>query len=62
MLNEGSKVLDIVLIGTGISGLNFIDKYTEKKKILHVISPKDDLKKFQKNVILFIAFSNERKI
>lgn len=49
MLNEGSKILDIVLIGTGISGLNFIDKYTEKKKkILHVISPKDNLTKISK--------------
>ena len=49
MLNKGSKVLDIVLIGTGISGLNFIDKYTEKKnKILQVISPKDDQKKISR--------------
>ena len=42
------KVIDIVLIGTGISGLNFIDKYLEKKKILHVISPPDTEKKLSK--------------
>ena len=32
MITKSSKVLDIVLIGSGISGLNFIDKYLEKKK------------------------------
>ena len=33
------KVVDLILIGTGLAGLNFIDKYLEKKKIIHVISP-----------------------
>ncbi len=42
------KVLDIVLIGTGISGLNFIDKYLEKKSFLHVISPEKTKKKISK--------------
>ncbi len=39
------KVLDIVLIGTGISGLNFIDKYLEKKNFLHVVSPEETKRK-----------------
>ena len=48
MSNESSKVLDVVLVGTGISGLNFIDKYLEKKKILHVISPAEEQKKISR--------------
>ena len=32
------KILDIIVVGTGISGLNFIDKYLDKKEI-NVISP-----------------------
>ena len=48
MSNESSKVLDVVLVGTGISGLNFIDKYLEKKKILHVISPAGEQKKISR--------------
>ncbi len=34
-----SKVLDVVVVGTGMAGLNFIDKYLEKKSKVHVISP-----------------------
>ncbi len=48
MPTRASNVLDIVLIGTGISGLNFIDKYLENKKTLHVISPPDIEKKLFK--------------
>ena len=48
MPTRASSVLDIVLIGTGISGLNFIDKYLENKKTLHVISPPDTEKKLFK--------------
>ena len=33
------KVFDIIVIGTGIAGLNFIDKYLEKNKKINVIAP-----------------------
>tara|TARA_B100001250_G_C19795458_1_gene788519 strand:+ start:767 stop:2191 length:1425 start_codon:yes stop_codon:yes gene_type:complete len=33
------EAVDLILIGTGLAGLNFIDKYLEKKKYIHVISP-----------------------
>ena len=33
------KVLDVVVVGTGLAGLNFIDKYLEKKNKIDVISP-----------------------
>ena len=42
MSSKKPKVFEIVVIGTGMSGLNFIDKYSEKGKILHVISPQED--------------------
>ena len=33
------EVIDLVLIGTGLSGLNFIDTFLKKKRKIHVISP-----------------------
>ena len=42
------KVLDIVLIGTGISGLNFIDKYLEKKVFYMLYLQRKQRKKSQK--------------
>ena len=33
------KIFDIIVIGTGIAGLNFIDKYLEKNKKINVIAP-----------------------
>ncbi len=65
MITKSSKVLDIVLIGSGISGLNFIDKYLEKKKILHVISPKETTKKISKknhNIKLLPSQMRSKKI
>ena len=64
MITKSSKVLDIVLIGSGISGLNFIDKYLEKK-ILHVISPKETTKKISKkkhNIKLLPSQMRSKKI
>lgn len=39
---KNSEVIDLVVVGTGIAGLNFIDKYLEKGKKIHVISPKSN--------------------
>jgi len=39
MKAKSSKILDLVVIGTGLSGLNFIDTYLEKNKNVNVISP-----------------------
>lgn len=36
---KNSQLLDIVVIGSGIAGLNFIDKYLERGKKINVISP-----------------------
>ena len=53
---KNSKVIDTVLVGTGIAGLNFIDKFLEKKKIIHVISPDTNsvILKDKKNNIKFL--------
>tara|TARA_X000000950_G_C13901664_1_gene655141 strand:+ start:313 stop:1731 length:1419 start_codon:yes stop_codon:yes gene_type:complete len=43
------KILDLVVIGSGLSSLNFIDTYLEKKKKIDVISPDfKDILKFKK--------------
>ena len=39
MNSKNIKVLDVVVVGTGLAGLNFIDKYLEKKNKIDVISP-----------------------
>ena len=39
MKANNKQILDLVVIGSGLSALNFIDSYLEKKKIIHVISP-----------------------
>ena len=36
---ENNKNIDIIVIGSGLSGLNFVDTYLEKKQKVHVISP-----------------------
>ena len=36
---NNKKVLDIVVVGSGMAGLNFIDKYLQKGKKINVISP-----------------------
>ena len=33
------KILDLIVVGSGIAGLNFIDKYLEKNKKINVIAP-----------------------
>lgn len=37
---KNSEVKDLVVVGTGIAGLSFIDKYLETRKKIHIISPK----------------------
>ena len=39
MKPKKQKVFDIIVIGSGLNGLNFIDKYLEKKKYINVIAP-----------------------
>ena len=39
MRSKKKKIFDIIVVGTGIAGLNFIDKYLDKKKEVNVISP-----------------------
>ena len=36
---NNKKVLDIVVVGSGMAGLNFIDKYLQNGKKINVISP-----------------------
>ena len=42
MKPKKQKVFDIIVIGSGLNGLNFIDKYLEKKKYINVIAPNLD--------------------
>ena len=45
MVKKNSNVyLDTVIVGSGLSSLNFIDTYSAKKKKINVISPDVDLK------------------
>ena len=39
MSSKKTNVLDVVVVGTGLAGLNFIEKYLEKKNKIEVISP-----------------------
>jgi len=41
MQKKNLEKVDIIVIGSGLSALNFIDTYLEKKKIINVISPKN---------------------
>ena len=36
---QTNKYLDTVIIGSGLSALNFIDTYSKRKKKIDVISP-----------------------
>ena len=36
------KVIDLIIVGSGLASLNFIDTYLQKKKHVHVISPNID--------------------
>ncbi len=44
MPSKNPKVFEVIVIGSGMAGLNFIDKYLEKGKTLHVISPQENIK------------------
>ena len=57
-----NKVLDIVVIGSGIAGLNFIEKYLEQKNRIDVITPfKEDVTKTKIANYLKILPSQMRK-
>ena len=63
MITKSSKVLDIVLIGSGISGLNFIDKYLEKKNFACNFSKRDNKKISKKhNIKLLPSQMRSKKI
>ena len=36
---KSNEYLDTVIVGSGLSALNFIDTYSKKKKKIDVISP-----------------------
>ena len=42
-----SEVKELVVVGTGIAGLSFVDKYLERGKKIHIISP-ESKQKFEK--------------
>ena len=42
-----SEVKELVVVGTGIAGLSFVDKYLERGKNIHIISP-ESKQKFEK--------------
>ena len=39
MRTENIKSIEIIVIGSGLAGLNFVDTYLEKKQKVHIISP-----------------------
>ena len=39
MRSTNAKVHDVIVVGTGLAGLNFVDKYLETHKKIDVISP-----------------------
>ena len=43
---KNNKYLDTVIIGSGLSALNFIDEFSKKEKKIHVISPNFNEKLF----------------
>ena len=47
------KKLDLVVIGSGLSALNFIDTYLDKHKKVHVISPNNlkNVKQIKKRIL-----------
>ena len=45
MVKKNNNVyLDTVIVGSGLSALNFIDTYSKNKKKINVISPAEDIK------------------
>ena len=40
MIKEVVKKVDLIVVGSGLSALNFIDTYLDSHKKIHVISPK----------------------
>jgi len=39
MRAENIKCIEIIVIGSGLAGLNFVDTYLKKKQKVHIISP-----------------------
>ena len=36
---DQKNIIDLAIVGSGLSSLNFIDTYLSKKRKIHVISP-----------------------
>ena len=45
-MKKKDKPLDILVAGSGLSSLTFIEKYLEKKNKVDVISPNFDFQKY----------------
>ena len=60
---QSNEYLDTVIIGSGLSSLNFIDTYSKKKKKIDVISPnfKFQLSKNRKKEIKFLPSQMKHK-
>ena len=58
MREKNKKVLDIIVVGSGIAGLNFIDKYLENaSEVFQLIaSNKDNLEALLKSEISHSGF------
>ena len=58
-----NEYLDTVIVGSGLSALNFIDTFTKNKKYVDVISPVEDLHilKKKKHKSRSITTSNEEQ-
>ena len=64
MSSKKTNVLDVVVVGTGLAGLNFIEKYLEKKNKIDVISPSftKECRVNIKTKIKLLPITNEREI
>ena len=60
---QTNEYLDTVIIGSGLSALNFIDTYSKKKKKIDVISPNFNfrLSKINKKEIKFLPSQMKNK-
>ena len=64
---EQNKILDLVIVGSGLSSLNFIDSYlsnqSNKKKKIHIISPnfQNELNEVEENNINFLPSQMKEK-
>ena len=48
-MNKKIKIIDVLVIGSGLSSLVFLHSYLKKRKKVEVISPNLNFKKFDNN-------------